>query len=240
MLDKIQILIKIIVGMFSKDETPLSTASKTATCSIPEAQSNVTQLNNAVTIDDVHKAELAPPPKPRFVLPAEGRVTSGFGMRTIPGVLGGKPHFHNGIDFTCWQKFGVPIKCPEDGTVIMNKKDPTYPEGVTFVAIKGKYSGGYHYLLHMGSKDNKVSPLVVVGQQVKAGDVLGYSNSTGPTTGPHSHWSYYTPKWVCVDVVRCWMKRFAPELLPQISYYVDKGEKEPGNKTGNCCGEWGN
>ena len=236
----IQTIIQLIQNLF-KDKILQSDASNAATSSIPHAQQNVDDINSNVTIDVVHQAELVPPPKPRFVLPAEGRVTSGFSWRSIPGVLGGKVHFHNGIDFTYWQKFGVPIKCPEDGVVILNKKDTDAgPLGITFVAVKGKFSGGYHYLLHMGSKDNQVSPLVVVGQQVKAGDVLGYSNSTGPTTGPHSHWSYYTPKWVCVDVVRCWMKKFAPELVSQLVDYVDHDAKEPNNKTGNCCGEWGN
>ncbi len=234
----IQTIIQLIQGMFA-NKILQSDASNTASNSIPDAKSNMDVINKSITLDDVHKAEITPAPEAKFVLPAEGRVTSGFGWRSIPGVLGGKVHFHNGIDFTCWQKFGVPIKCPEDGVVIMNKKDPTYPEGVTFVAVKGKFSGGYHYLLHMGSKDNNISPLVKVGQNVKAGDILGYSNSTGPTTGPHSHWSFYDKNWVCLDVVKCFIKKFAPELMSQITYYVDKGDIDASNKTGHCCGSYG-
>lgn len=215
---------------------PISTGTKAASSSIKEAQKSVDTINKKVTIDDVNKAKLATPPAQRFAFAVEPRATSIFSYRAIPGVLGGKVHFHGAIDFAAWMKFGSPVKSPEDGVVILNKADET---GCTFVAIKGDVSQGFHYLVHVGTKDGKPSTLVSVGSKVKAGQVVGFTNNTGAVTGSHVHHAYFTPAWVPVDVVRCFYKRFAPALYSQITYYEDKGQLAPKNKTGKCCGEWG-
>ena len=207
---------------------------------VVRTQHEVKKLDQNVTNDDVHNASISNIPRKQFVMPVEPRVTSTFGYRTLPAAYGdSKPRFHAGIDFGSWGRWNSPVKSPENGRVIMNKQSAG-AGGIAYVAIKGDYTGGYHYLMHVGSKSNGPSNLVTVGQHVKAGQVVGYANKTGRVTGPHLHYAFYTPQWVNVNVVECFFKKHAPHLAAQIRNYRDKKQLHPKNKTGNCCGEWGN
>ena len=234
-IDIIKSLIDSIFSSFIRKE-PQSAGTQAVSSSIEASKQSVDTVNKSITIDDVNRATVSPPPVAKFGFAAEPRVTSGFNWRQIPGILNGQRHFHPAIDFSAWMKFGSPVRAPESGTVILCKADPT---GCTFVAIKGDISGGYHYLVHTGTKDGQPSNLVKVGDKVKTGQVVGFTNNTGAVTGSHVHHAYYTPKWIPVDVIRCFYKRFAPELYSQITYYQDAGQLAPGNNTGHCCGEWG-
>lgn len=104
-----------------------------------------------------------PPLKTKLV------VSSAFGMRTYVNYW-----WHNGIDYAC--AIGTPVYAVADGTV-QNAKDG------------GSY-GNYIDIWHgdAGSLYAHLKSFVVkVGQQVKAGDLIGYSGVTGQVEGPHLH-----------------------------------------------------
>jgi hypothetical protein len=93
--------------------------------------------------------------------------TSGFGPR--------QGHFHHGIDLAL--RMGEPVFVVFDGYVKLS----TYGGGYgNYVIIK--HDNGLETLYAHLSK-RKVN----VGQQVKAGQLLGLGGSTGYSTGPHLH-----------------------------------------------------
>ncbi|MGI6456582.1 MAG: peptidoglycan DD-metalloendopeptidase family protein [bacterium] len=105
--------------------------------------------------------------------PAQGRITSEFGMRTHPMFTDRR--FHNGVD----------IAMPE-GTQIQAFKSGT----VTFAGEKG----GYGKMIELSHDDGTTTRyghlsehLVAVGDTVSSQHVIGLSGNTGRSTGPHLH-----------------------------------------------------
>jgi murein DD-endopeptidase MepM/ murein hydrolase activator NlpD len=121
------------------------------------------------------------PPK-KFQSPvhqSNPRITSLPGWRTDP-VYGGRRH-HGGVDL------GIPVNTPiyatADGIVIQTHTGETYNNGA-----------GYGNYVKLSHKDDITSiyahlnSLVVKnGEHVKQGQLVGYSGSTGKSTGPHLH-----------------------------------------------------
>ena len=109
----------------------------------------------------------------RFIWPLHGRITSYFGRRNL-GM--GTSNFHKGIDIAA--PLGTPVRASRSGVVIH----------------AGWSRQGYGNLVKIRHNDgtetryahfSKVK--VVVGQQVRQGDVVGLIGSTGLSTGPHLH-----------------------------------------------------
>lgn len=101
-------------------------------------------------------------------------ITSPFGFRIHPvtGVYTG----HTGVDIGC--SYGSPVYAAADGTVIL--ASTSY--GGYGVAVVIDHGSGISTLY--GHNDHlKVS----VGQQVKRGQVIAASGSSGVSTGPHLH-----------------------------------------------------
>ncbi len=111
--------------------------------------------------------------KSRFIWPALGKVTSGFGWRIHPVYK--VRHFHNGIDID------IPV-----GTIV----HAAAPGKVYFVGTEKGYGNivilqhadGYYTLYGHLSK-----PLVYTGQFVEAGQAIAESGNTGVSSGPHLH-----------------------------------------------------
>ncbi|MCX8058102.1 MAG: M23 family metallopeptidase [Spirochaetes bacterium] len=106
-------------------------------------------------------------------LRGEGSISSLFGKRIDP--VHGHLAFHGGID----------LACPENKEVY-----PAYPGKVLFAGEKGDYGllvvlvhdlGYETYYGHL-SKIN-----VKTGNKVGFNDIIGYTGSTGKSTGPHLH-----------------------------------------------------
>lgn len=98
-------------------------------------------------------------------------ITQNFGERITD------PKGHTGIDYGC--PAGTPILASNDGYVFFaGWKDGGYGYCV-FIRHYTKYVTIYEHL----QKDIPVN----VGQSVKQGQVIGYSGSTGNSTGPHLH-----------------------------------------------------
>jgi murein DD-endopeptidase MepM/ murein hydrolase activator NlpD len=112
-----------------------------------------------------------------FRMPVQGRMTSPFGYRIHP-ILRYR-RMHTGIDFGA--AYGAPIVASGPGTVSSAGWDGGYGK-----AVRLSHGGGLLTLYgHMSRL--AVSP----GQQVAAGQVIGYVGSTGMSTGPHLHYELH-------------------------------------------------
>jgi hypothetical protein len=92
---------------------------------------------------------------------------------------------HNGVDFGIPN--GTPVKAAADGTV----DKVSFEEGGYGKYVKIRHSDGsttyYTYYAHLMSTD------VSAGSPVTAGKVIGHSNNTGASTGPHLHFGMKIP-----------------------------------------------
>ena len=110
-----------------------------------------------------------------FLAPVSGTRTGSFGRRRV--FNGQKRRPHSGMDFAAAK--GTPVLAPSAGKVI--------ELGDFF------FSGNMVYLDHGQGLISLFAHLdeidVVLGEQVKKGQVVGKVGSTGRATGPHLHWS---------------------------------------------------
>ena len=113
----------------------------------------------------------------QWPLPVAGTITSQFGHRVDP--ITGEVSSHTGTDIACAE--GTPILAAADGTV-------TVANGLD------SWGGSYGYYIqidHGGGLETLYahcsSICVTTGQQVQAGEVIGYVGHTGRVTGSHLH-----------------------------------------------------
>lgn len=110
---------------------------------------------------------------PFFIHPVSGGETSPFGPRIHP--LLGRPMFHTGIDLAA--ACGTPIRAAADGTVIYARVSASWG-GRTIIQHTPTVKTAYGHQSKF---------LVTEGQQVKQGQVIGLSGTTGWSTGCHLH-----------------------------------------------------
>lgn len=113
----------------------------------------------------------------QWPLPVAGTITSQFGHRIDP--ITGEVSSHTGTDIACAE--GTPILAAADGVV-------TVANGLD------NWGGSYGYYIqidHGGGLETLYahcsSICVTTGQQVQAGQVIGYVGHTGRVTGNHLH-----------------------------------------------------
>lgn len=108
------------------------------------------------------------------------------------------PKGHSGIDYVCPE--GTEVLASADGTVMRVAYAATGYGNYVIIRHEREIGTVYAHL--------KTS-MVIIGDKVKQGDIIGLSGNTGNSTGPHLHfearsnWSDYT-------------KHFDPQLLPLI------------------------
>lgn len=108
-------------------------------------------------------------------VPYNGPMSSGYGYRTNPfGGISGE--FHPGVDFK--GNVGDPIYATGDGIVERCDWYGGYGNAVVI-----KHSCGLETLFGHMTRVN-----VTQGQEVKAGDLIGFLGTTGRSTGPHVHY----------------------------------------------------
>lgn len=102
-------------------------------------------------------------------------ITTEYGT-SQPGTRRG---YHTGVDYAL--NTGTEVVAPENGVIVRNGDGTAASDGRGyFIVLKGD-SGTYHQLFHlkqMGHASGRVSE----------GQVIGYTGSTGRSTGPHLHW----------------------------------------------------
>ena len=113
----------------------------------------------------------------QWPLPVAGTITSQFGYRVDP--ITGEVSSHTGTDIACAE--GTPILAAADGII-------TVANGLD------SWGGSYGYYIqidHGGGLETLYahcsSICVTTGQQVQAGQVIGYVGHTGRVTGNHLH-----------------------------------------------------
>ena len=120
----------------------------------------------------------------QWPLPVAGTITSQFGHRIDP--ITGEVSSHTGTDIACAE--GTPILAAADGVV-------TVANGLD------SWGGSYGYYIqidHGGGLETLYahcsSICVTTGQQVQAGQVIGYVGHTGRATGSHLHFEIHINK----------------------------------------------
>ncbi|MCM1307797.1 MAG: peptidoglycan DD-metalloendopeptidase family protein [Butyrivibrio sp.] len=121
-------------------------------------------------------------------LPGYNTITSNFGPRPSP-IPGMNLTSHSGTDISGVGVYGKPVVAAYDGVVtvvdVYTASDTRYtkPYGNRIQIDHG--AGVVTLYAHLSSM------AVSVGQQVKAGDVIGYVGSTGASSGAHLHLTLY-------------------------------------------------
>jgi murein DD-endopeptidase MepM/ murein hydrolase activator NlpD len=101
-------------------------------------------------------------------------LSSGFGIRVDPFTR--SPAMHTGLDFRA--EYGAAVRAAGAGRVIAAEASGAYGNMVE-VEHAGGVTSRYAHLSTIA---------VAVGQEVKAGTVVGRVGSTGRSTGPHLHY----------------------------------------------------
>ncbi len=106
--------------------------------------------------------------------PLSGSINAGFGYRKDP--INSRFAFHSGVDIDA--AYGESVVTTAGGVVELAGWQKGYGKTVII-----KHRSGYQTLYGHLSKI-----MVEDGQDVKAGDKIGYAGSTGRSTGPHLHY----------------------------------------------------
>ena len=119
-----------------------------------------------------------------------GYASGGRVVRPVPGGFGRFPSYpgHTGVDFPVG--LGTPVHAVMAG-VIKRVRELTTSYGKHVIqSLPGGFEGLYAHLSRIA---------VHAGQSVGAGDIIGYSGSTGNSTGPRLHFAEQRPGGHYVD-----------------------------------------
>lgn len=129
-----------------------------------------------------------------FVTPAQGRVSSGYGWRT----LGGYRDWHQGVDISN-KAPQIPIYAVADGVVTKvvstcSRNTSATCQGTTYgnyIRVKHTVNGQSYETLsaHLAAVN------VTVNQSVKQGQVIGIMGNSGHSTGQHLHFEIHKGSW---------------------------------------------
>ena len=108
------------------------------------------------------------------IWPVNGRLMGHFGKRSDP--FSGEGAFHTGVDIDAPR--GTPVRAAADGVVIHAERSSGY--GRLLVIDHG--SGVQTYYAHLSRFD------VIAGQEVRRGETVGTSGTSGRVTAPHLHY----------------------------------------------------
>lgn len=107
------------------------------------------------------------------IWPVNGRLLSRFGERTDP--FSGEGAFHKGVDISA--PMGTPVHAAADGIVLQAEYGSGWGKSVVIDHGNGMRTLYAHLSRYA----------VVPGQEIRRGEVLGYSGMTGRATSPHLH-----------------------------------------------------
>lgn len=134
------------------------------------------------------------------ILPANGPVVSGFGLRRHPILRVRK--MHHGIDVLV--DTGSPVVASGNGVVRTAEFSASYGNHVVIDHPATGYSTLY---AHLSEIPSGIRP----GKEVKRGEAIGISGSTGRSTGPHVHYEVRDADDRTINPIFF----FAPSMTPQ-------------------------
>jgi murein DD-endopeptidase MepM/ murein hydrolase activator NlpD len=111
------------------------------------------------------------------ILPANGRVVSGYGMRRHP--IYKTMRMHEGIDIIT--RVGTPVFATGDGIVTYADVGPGYGKHVRIRHPQTDYETLYAHL-------SEISDDIREGSEVERGEEIGVTGNSGMSTGPHLHY----------------------------------------------------
>jgi hypothetical protein len=118
---------------------------------------------------------VALPDRPPANWPARGVVTSDFGWRLFHGL----PNYHGGVDIGL--PYNSQVLATGQGIVVGSGWQPGYG-----LCVLIQHGGGYSTLYaHLADS------VVQLGAMVRPGALIGYSGSSGNSTGPHLHYEVW-------------------------------------------------
>ena len=124
------------------------------------------------------RAMFSNPPIDRTTVPSiwplRGQITAGFGQRMDP--FSGEGAFHAGVDICA--PLGTRVQAAADGIVLAAGPESGYGSQILIDHGNG-LTTKYGHLSRI---------FVVVGQELRRGQVIGAVGMTGKTTGPHLHY----------------------------------------------------
>lgn len=123
---------------------------------------------------EAHQQEMEELPA---LMPTEGPIISGYGMRYHPILEVRK--MHHGVDILV--EVGTPVVAPGDGIISETNRTAAYGRYIDIDHPEAGYTTRYAHL-------SEVSEDLYQGAPVERGDTIGYSGNTGRTTGPHLHY----------------------------------------------------
>lgn len=119
---------------------------------------------------------------------AIGSIVSGFGMRVNPVLHISMLHAGDDFPYPC----GTPVHAARGGTVASTGWDSA---GGNFVLIDHGYIGGANIASYYAHFER--AAVVHTGQHVSKGQLIGYSGTTGRSTGCHMHFGVMANgRWV--------------------------------------------
>jgi murein DD-endopeptidase MepM/ murein hydrolase activator NlpD len=110
-----------------------------------------------------------------FQWPAPGPISGVYGSQRYYNGAAGNPHY--GVDMAV--PTGTPVRAPAAGIVTLAEPDLFFSGGTIILDHGFRFSSSF---LHMSKL------LVAVGQEVKAGEIIGEVGATGRATGAHLDW----------------------------------------------------
>ena len=111
------------------------------------------------------------------ILPVNGRITSGFGIRFHPVLKISR--MHPGLDFHA--PVGTPVYATGDGVILEAKSGAGLGR---YIKVKHATAGYVTVFAHL----SKIESGVRKGKTVERGDLIGYSGNTGLSEAPHLHY----------------------------------------------------
>ena len=116
-------------------------------------------------------------PQTTFQLPAQGRLSSRFGLRRFFNGEPRKPHA--GLDVAVGS--GSPIRAPAAG-IVVNTGNYFFNGNTVFLDHGQGLITAYMHLSRVDVRE---------GERVQRGSLLGAAGATGRVTGPHLHWAVF-------------------------------------------------
>ncbi len=138
-----------------------------------EDNEEVVEVDRARNLD-LYKIKSDRPWSSHWMPPILSHITSKFGSPRIPP--NGVPYAHTGLDLRA--PVGTEVRACSDGIVLDQSLDPISGNVVTIDHGHGLLSRYMHLSVFK----------VKVGDEVKGGQIIGLSGTTGRSEAPHFHW----------------------------------------------------